>query len=226
VPEVRHSETQEAPAEDGGAWSISKDAINSLPLRSYAGPVEVVRTEAQLAAALHALRGESPLGFDTETRPAFRRGESYSPSLLQIASSREVFLFQLKPLGRAAGLRALLGDPSVLKAGVAVTYDVLKLREILPFEPAGFLEIETLARAMSIRNGGLRSLAALLLGFRISKAAQTSRWDSDRLTPTQVAYAATDAWASREVFLKLAELNALAGNPPPQPILFVPDEAM
>lgn len=207
-------------------WSISKEAVNALPLRSYEGRVHVVRTAGQLREALRALSGETLLGFDTETRPAFRRGESYLPSLLQLASSREVFLFQLGPLGPDPALAALLEDPGVLKAGVAVTYDVVKLREVIPFEPEGFLEIETLARALNIKNGGLRNLAGLLLGFRISKAAQTSRWDSERLTATQVAYAATDAWASREVFLKLAQLNEAAGNPPPQPLLFVPDEPL
>jgi len=189
----------------GFAQRMTKEEINTCPIRRWEGPTHMVRTLAELSRAVRALANEAVLGFDTETRPAYQKGESYLPSLLQLAGEKEVFLFQLKPLGLPTPLREILADPKVVKAGVALAYDLQELRHLGHFRPAGFVDLGNLAKKAEIKNHGLRGLAAVLLGFRIAKGAQTSNWAREVLTPAQIQYAATDAWVGRELYLKLRQ---------------------
>jgi ribonuclease D len=183
--------------------AISKDEINTLPLKAYDGPTHVVDSDAKTAAAVRALAGEKVLGFDTETRPAFKRGESYPPSLIQLAAGGGVYLFQLKHIGSYKPLADILSSRKQLKAGVAVADDVKKIRELFHIEPSGFVDLAGLAAKAGIKNAGIRGLAALLFGYRISKQTKCSRWDVPALTDEQITYAATDAWACREIYFAL-----------------------
>ncbi len=185
---------------------MTKEEINARPIRKWTGPVHLVRTQEQVEGAAQILGREQLLGFDTETRPAFRKGQSYLPSLLQLAGERQVYIFQLRHVGLPAPVRAILSNPDIIKAGVSVDFDIRELQKIASFRPAGFVDIGRLAKKAGIRNHGLRGLAAVLLGLRITKSAQTSNWARDQLTPAQLTYAATDAWVSREIHLALARL--------------------
>ncbi|HIJ78250.1 MAG: 3'-5' exonuclease domain-containing protein 2 [Desulfobulbaceae bacterium] len=185
---------------------MSKDEINLCPMAHWTGPVSVVRTKDELTAAMAKLAGHDLLGFDTETRPAYTKGESYPPSLLQLACESEVFIFQLKPLGLAQPLRQILADPAITKAGVSLTYDITELKKLAHFKAAGFVDLGDLAKKAGIMNHGLRGLAAVLLGFRIGKGARTSNWAKDELAPHQIQYAATDAWVGRRLYPALQQL--------------------
>lgn len=196
-----HSQT----SRPGFAHRMSKDAINACPMAQWRGPVSLVRTPAELETAMTRLAGQTLLGFDTATRPAYKVGESYLPSLLQLAGETEVFIFQLKPLGLAAPLRELLAAPTIIKAGVSLDYDLRELKKLKHFPAGGFVDLGDLAKQRGIKNHGLRGLAAVLLGFRISKGAQTSNWAADTLAPHQISYAATDAWVGRQLYLALKE---------------------
>ena len=172
--------------------------------------MNLVGTRDELAVAMNKLSGHTLLGFDTETRPAYRKGESYPPSVLQLASTDEVFIFQVKKLGLVKPLRELLADRTIIKAGVALDYDIRELKKISPFSAAGFVDLGDLAKKAGIKNHGLRGLSAVLLGFRISKGAQTSNWAKDVLAPKQIKYAATDAWVGRKLFLSLEQIKEQA----------------
>jgi len=191
----------------GFAQRMTKEEINTCPVRRWEGVVRVVRTPGELSVAVRALAEETILGFDTETRPAYHKGESYLPSLLQLAGENEVFLFQLKHLGLPEPLREILANSKVVKAGVALAYDLQELHKLARFRPAGFVDLGSLAKEAEIKNHGLRGLAAVLLGFRIAKGAQTSNWARDVLDPIQIRYAATDAWVGRELYLKLGTVT-------------------
>ncbi len=180
---------------------MSKDEINACPIKRWTGRISVIRNTDELAAAMRKLAGHTLLGFDTETRPAYKKGESYLPSLLQLASDDEVFIFQLKHLGLAKPLRKTLADPAIIKAGVSLDYDIRELKKLSHFQAAGFMDLSDLAKKAGIKNHGLRGLAAVLLGIRISKGAQTSNWSRDMLTRQQIQYAATDAWVGRRLYL-------------------------
>ncbi len=190
--------------------SFSKDEINDLPLRRYEGPIRVVRTEEELADALDEMAGETLLGFDTETRPVFKKGKKPGPpSLLQLATAECAYVFQIRPLSLGKELCRILADRSVTKTGVAVRDDILGLQRHARFKPSGFVDLSDITAKHNMQTHGLRNMAANLLGFRISKSAQCSNWAKDRLTKQQVNYAATDAWISRELYLALDDLGLI-----------------
>jgi len=190
--------------------SIAREAVAELPIRRYEGPVYLVATAPDLARAMADIRQERVVGIDTETRPAFRKGESYPPALVQVATARVVYLFRLHQVDCAAALAELLGAPSIVKAGVALADDLRQLKREFQFEPAAILDPGRIARRHGIRQTGLRNLAAIFLGFRITKGARTSNWAAAHLTAAQIAYAATDAWACRELYLRFQTLGLLA----------------
>jgi ribonuclease D len=179
---------------------ISKAEINELPMKQYEGPIHLCLTPEEAEAAAGKLMKEKLLGFDTETRPAFRKGECYDPSLLQLATETEVYLFQIQLTGLTKGLLAILSDPDIIKAGVAIERDVSELCAMTDFKPNGFVELATFAKLANIKNLGLRGLTAILFGFRISKKEQVSNWARKDLSVSQQTYAATDAWLGHKIY--------------------------
>ncbi|MBN1403687.1 MAG: 3'-5' exonuclease domain-containing protein 2 [Opitutales bacterium] len=195
------------PQEPSFPTTITKEVINELPLSRYEGPIELVHTPGQIRVAVAELKKEKILGFDTETRPSFKRGRNYPPALLQLGGAEKVYLFQLLKIEDITPVLEILSDPDIIKCGVAIRDDVRKLREEKDFIPAGFVELADITQKADILNTGLRSLAGIFLGVRISKGAQVSNWSRDNLSEAQTVYAATDAWISREIYVKLKELG-------------------
>jgi ribonuclease D len=189
------------------ALCLSKLEINLLPLKKYEGPVEVIAGDERLREIMPELHAEKVLGFDIEVRPTFKSGDHFPPALVQLAGRKKVFLVQLKKLKSLHLLGALFADARIIKAGVAVAGDIAKLHEIMRFTPAGFVELGKMAAKAGIKAGGVRTLAAQLLGLRISKGAQCSNWERGELTPAQILYAATDAWVCREIYLFLDKMG-------------------
>jgi ribonuclease D len=188
--------------------SISRDEVVALPIRRYEGETVVVASPAELERAAADFAQEALVGIDTETRPAFRKGESYSPSLVQVATAKAVYLFQIQQLDSAAVLRELLSG-KIVKAGVSLAYDLRQLKQVFPFEERTVVDLGWAAKRHGLEQSGVRNLAALLLGFRIPKGTKTTNWAARRLTPQQVAYAATDAWVCRELYVRFGELGIL-----------------
>lgn len=188
-------------------YAITKAEINEKPLLEYTGPYTLIRNDEALQEVLPAVMNERILGFDTETRPAFRKGESYLPSLLQLGGEAQVWMFQLQKIEDLAPLFAVLADQNIVKAGVAIARDVQELQDLHAFTPGGFIDVGKMAEKRMFRNTGLRPLAALLLEGRISKGAQVSNWATDHLSQKQEIYAATDAWVSRRLYMALTEIK-------------------
>ena len=188
---------------------LSKTEINSLPLRYYNGPIRIIQTADQAKDASTILIKEKLLGFDTETRPAFNKGQSYLPSLLQLAGTKVVYLFQLSKCGLPDSITNLLSNVNIIKSGVAIDQDLIELQQILNFKPGGFIDLGDIARSNGLPHHGLRGLAAFLLNFRISKSVRTSNWSANQLTKKQIKYAATDAWLGRELYLKYKQINVI-----------------
>jgi ribonuclease D len=192
--------------------AITKEELAALPIRRYDGEVSLVATPGELERAMEEIRAEHVAGFDTETRPAFRKGESYLPSLIQIATAQRVHVLQLSRLDCSAAAAELLGSPAIVKTGIGLKYDLDQLKLLFPFEATAVLDLGELAKRHGLQQSGVRNLAGLFLGFRIPKGAQTSNWAAPRLSEQQIRYAATDAWACRELYLRFAELGMLAAR--------------
>ena len=189
--------------------SITRDEVVALPIQRYEGEVVVVASPAELERARADFAQEPLVGIDTETRPAFRKGESYAPSLVQVATGRAVYLFQIQQQDCSDVLKYLLGSESIVKAGVSLAYDLRQLKQVFPFEEKAVVDVGWAAKRHGLEQTGVRNLAALLLGLRIPKGAKTTNWSARKLTPQQITYAATDAWVCRQLYLRFEELGIL-----------------
>lgn len=188
---------------------ITREALGELPIRRYDGPVHLVSDPADVDRAMQDLWGESVVGFDTETRPAFRPGERYLPSLVQFATASAVYLLQIQQQDHSGLLREVLASERVVKAGVSVTDDLRNLKKLVELEARAVVDLGTVAKRSGLHQSGVRNLAGIFLGFRVPKGAQTTNWAAPRLTPAQITYAATDAWVCRELYLRFAEMGML-----------------
>ena len=145
------------------------------------------------------------LGFDTETRPTFKKGKKNSVSLIQLSTGDLACLFRINKMGIPDELADLLSDPFVIKAGVAVHDDIRFLKGVRKFNPEGFIDLQNFVKNFGIQSSGLKKLAAIVLGFRISKRQQVTDWEAEELTEAQQVYAATDAWVCHQIFKKLTD---------------------
>ena len=150
--------------------SISRDEINALPIRRWEGEVRVLASAEEAARALAEIREETVTGFDTETRPAFRPGESYLPSLAQIATARAVYLFPLGSREMAAAVAEVLAAGPIVKAGVGLADDLKALRKVIEFTERSTVDLG----------------AAVGAGYSISVCSPTllvgrPRWARDEL---------------------------------------------
>lgn len=186
---------------------VTREEVNALPVGRYEGEIVIVETHRDFDRAWEDLAAEAWVGWDTETRPAFRAGESYLPSLVQAATARAVYLFPLARMDFSQVVGGLFAEPTIVKAGISVADDLKKLKEVFPFEEASVLDLGTVAKRHGMKQTGLRNLAALFLGQRIPKGTKTTNWAAPRLSAQQISYAATDAWACRELCLKFRALG-------------------
>lgn len=181
---------------------IDQSIVSCLPMASYGGEISIVQTDEEAKAAVAEISKETLLGFDTESRPSFKRDQHYPVSILQLGGKSKVWIFRLGALQDSlAEIFAILANPGIKKVGVAVNGDISALRKLLDFEPQNVEDISVKTRDIGIINTGLRNLAALFCAVRISKSAQMSNWSADKLTEKQIKYAATDAWISRKLYL-------------------------
>lgn len=195
-----------APPSAAVKW-ISREDMSELPIRRYEGPVHVVAGPSDLQHAMEDILRDSVIGFDTETRPAFRPGESYLPSLVQFATGSAVYLLQVQQQDFSGPIREILSSERIVKVGVSVTDDLRNLKRLFEFDESSVLDLGKVAQRHGLKQTGLRNLAGMLLGMRIPKGAKTTNWAARRLTAQQITYAATDAWVCRELYLRFNELK-------------------
>ena len=191
---------------------LGKDHIKTLPVCSFNGKIHLITEIKDVTDAISILSKYPVLGFDTETRPVFRKGVQHDVSLLQLSTSKEAFLFRLNHLGFPNELLEILEDSSILKVGIAILDDVRGLQKLSNFKPGSFIELADIASDLGIVTCGLRNLAAIFLGVRITKKAQLTNWERPLINSKQSLYAATDAWICLEIYLFLELENLLPEN--------------
>jgi ribonuclease D len=189
---------------------ITNDEINELPLGAYDGAIELIYEKNTLRRVFDEINEHKAVGFDTETRPTFTRGQLHKVALMQIAIPKKVFLIRLNLTGFTSEIISFLENESIEKIGVALRDDIKALERLKRFKPAGIVELTTLTKQAGIEVESVKKLAGLFLGFRISKGAQTSNWEAPELNEKQISYAATDAWVCLEVFNMVSKRQALA----------------
>jgi ribonuclease D len=183
--------------------NISVEELSERELSWFKGEIVTVEETRTFNEVFPRLLGEQLLGFDTETKPTFKKGRKNRVSLIQLSSGTLACLFRINKLGLPEELINLLSDPGVIKAGVAVHDDIRFLKGVKKFEPSGFVDLQSFVKDFGIQSSGLKKLAAIVLGFRISKRQQVTDWEAEQLTDAQKIYAATDAWVCHQIYQKL-----------------------
>lgn len=186
----------------GKIWktSITKEELAALPAETYSGTIHIIDSEEGISEAVSALGGEKVIGFDTETRPSFRRGEHYTVSLLQLSSATDSYLFRLNRIGLPSDIRALLENEDILKIGVSIHDDFLNLHKKFKFEPKSFIDLQTYVKKFGIDDNSLSRIYGILFDKRISKGQRLSNWEAPALTQHQKEYAALDALACVTIY--------------------------
>ena len=178
---------------------FDKKAIQALPRVLFEGRIIVVFTEREAEKAVEYLLKQPVLGFDTETRPAFQRGQMHQVALLQVATHEMCFLFRLNKIGVTDALVRLLEDTSITKVGLSLQDDMRMLNLRRAFKPGTFVELQKEVKSIGIEDNSLQKIYANLFGGKISKGQQLSNWEAEILTEAQQLYAATDAWACIQI---------------------------
>jgi ribonuclease D len=188
--------------------AISNEEINLLPLGAYEGNIELITNPKELPAAFKEIQKQKIVGFDTETRPSFKKGQVYDVSLVQLALEKKVFVIRLNHTGVTEEMLPFFENKKIIKPGIGIRDDVRLLQKLQRFQAEGFFELTNLSKEVGFEVESVKKLTALLLGFRISKSAQTSNWEAETLTDKQLQYAATDAWVCLQIYQRLIKLKS------------------
>lgn len=187
---------------------FDKAVINTLPLVSFPGKIIVILNEHEAERAVDYLLTCEILGVDTETRPAFRRGQNHKVALLQVSTKDTCFLFRLNYIGLPKSLIRLLSNKTVPMVGLSWHDDLMSLHRREDFEPGWFIDIQDIIGNLGIEDKSLQKLYANLFGEKVSKRQRLTNWEADVLTDKQKEYAAIDAWACINLYEEIMRLMA------------------
>lgn len=185
------------------AQTISKEALAELEVEEFTGRIIQIMTEKDTQKAVDYLSQFRRVGFDTETRPSFKKGQRYKVSLIQIATEEACFLFRLTHIGIPDVLTAFLESKETLKIGLSLRDDFGALRKRTEVTPTGFLDLQSYVGQFGIEDASLQKIYAILFNKKISKGQRLTNWDADVLTEPQQKYAALDAWACLKIYNQL-----------------------
>lgn len=181
--------------------SIAKDVLGKLPAAKFHGTqITLIDKPEDVDAAVDELMRADIIGFDTETKPSFKRGQSNVVSLLQLSTREHAFLFRLNRIGFGDRLKALLEDESKLKIGLSIHDDFHHLNRLNSFDPKGFIDLQQYVKQFLIADNSLTRIYGILFGQRISKSQRLTNWEAEQLTQAQQIYASLDALACIDVY--------------------------
>ncbi|MCH5319729.1 MAG: 3'-5' exonuclease domain-containing protein 2 [Paramuribaculum sp.] len=194
--------------------SITKEQVAKLPRVEYPGKYFVIENATDEDKALSELRGCKLVGFDTETKPSFKKGQPNNVSLIQIASGDICYLFRINKIGLSDKLKKFIEDSQIQKIGLSLKDDFFVLNRSVKFTPAGFIDLQSFVKEYNIEDASLQKIYAILFGKKISKNQRLSNWEAEALTERQKIYASIDAWACLEIYNFLISGNFLPSQSP------------
>lgn len=180
--------------------SITKQQLGGLPTVAYPGHIVVVNTAEQAVSALDTIGRYSVVGFDTETKPSFRKGRTNHVALIQISVGDCCYLFRISKFGFIPEFRRFFEDKNILKIGLSLKDDFYMLHKTLAFEPEGFIDLQDFVKNYNIHDISLQKIYAIIFKEKISKSQRLSNWEASALTAPQQIYASIDAWACLKIY--------------------------
>lgn len=187
--------------------TIDKDALAKLPIEVFGGNIIIVQKRSEVKAACEYLNKFDLLGFDSETRPSFKKGVTNKISLIQLSNEDSCVLFRLNKIGMPDCLTKILTNPEIRKIGLSVRDDFNAIRRRKSLIPANFLDLQVFVKQFGIDDSSLQRIYGILFGKKISKGQRLSNWDAENLSEAQKKYAALDAWACLRIYSKLNDIK-------------------
>ena len=188
--------------------TITKEQLAELPKETFNGRIIVVDHQEEVAAAVIYLSNHKAIGFDTETKPSFKRGQNHKVALMQLATHEVCYLFRLNRIGYPKELVQLMSNPNIKKIGLSLRDDFAAIRQRSVRKPENFIDLQLFVDKFGIDDNSLQKIYALLFGKKISKSQRLSNWEAPQLTPAQQAYAAIDAWACLRIYNHLVDTDS------------------
>jgi len=165
--------------------------------------VRMVKSDKDAAEAMTALMAMDVLGFDTESKPTFLKGElSTGPHLVQLATDDCAYLFQIGAMPAVEVLKAVLESASILKVGFGLSDDLKRLRAKLGIDTNNVLDLSTALRKNERNTLGAKTAVARFFGQKLQKSKKitTTNWALPRLSEKQILYAADDAHVALKIY--------------------------
>ncbi len=200
--------------------SIDKAVVATLPIITYQGTPVVVDTLDKAADAVGRIKNETIVGFDTETRPTFNKGQRHNVALMQISTDSVCYLFRINKIGLISPLLDILTSPHITKIGLSLKDDFMMLHRLAEFTPQAFIDLQSYVGQFHIIDSSLQKIFAILFGQKISKGQRLTNWEADILSPAQQQYAALDARACQLIYDYLSQGHF---NPATSPYILPPE---
>lgn len=194
------SEIEEEQRSEGGIVTISKECLATLPAEEFKGQICLIDTLEKVDEAIEDLKTWSMIGFDTETRPSFRKGVVYNVSLVQLATPERCYLFRINEIGFPESLKNILEDENITKVGLSIHDDFLNIGKIVAIEPQSFIDLQSYVKDFNIKDNSLSRIYGILFDKRISKGQRLTNWEASELSEAQQIYAALDAFACVKIY--------------------------
>lgn len=186
---------------------FDKKAITDLPIVTFPGRVITIITPGEAEKAVDYLLQSDIMGVDTETKPAFHKGEQNKVALLQVSNRNTCFLFRLNIIGITPAIKRLLEDKSVKKIGLSWHDDIRGLEAREKFTPGLFIDLQDIVGEIGIKDLSLQKIYANIFHQKISKRQRLTNWEATALSDKQKQYAAIDAWSCILIYDEIVRLK-------------------
>lgn len=179
---------------------ITKEQITLLPVEEFKGRIIVIQSLNEVEKAVGYLSRFQTVGFDTETRPSFKKGTTHKVALMQISVEDTCFLFRLNFIDMPGCLAEFLVNPGIAKIGLSLKDDFSAMRRRTDLAPAGFFDLQNYVGKFGIEDVSLQKIYAIIFNKKISKGQRLTNWEADILSEAQKKYASLDAWACLRIY--------------------------
>lgn len=187
---------------------ITKERIRELSIETFDGEIIVIDKVEDVADAVNYLKQFKVIGFDTETKPVFRKNASNKVALMQLSTLDKCFLFRLNLIQYPDELDDLICSKDVMKVGLSLRDDFTALRQRSDCPPLNFIDLQTFVKDYGIKDMSLQKIYAILFNKKIAKNQRLSNWEAKTLKESQKMYASIDAWACLKIYNYLIKNGA------------------
>ncbi len=173
---------------------------------TFPGKIHLIQNDQQLHTVESLLNSATEFGFDTETKPSFKKGDVFKVALLQLATDTDAYVIRLHHIKEFHLIKSIFEKEKVIKVGVAIRDDLMQLQKVFKFDAKNCFELQTLAKNKGLKNFGIKGMTEEILEATVSKGSKMTNWENSQLTEQQIMYAATDAWIGLKLYKKLISI--------------------